>query len=999
VRGDLPRESGGRLRGRRDDRGGRRRGAGDGRGLDDAARAERRRRRTRRALIYLLTSASALALALGVVYVERRQIARQAVGQWLAARGVPSETSFAALGPGRLVGRIRIGRPDAPDLTVERAEVRYSLLGLARGRGVTVTEVRLTHPVLKAKFAGGRFTAGALDPVIDELLRQPPKPGEPHPRIVIDDGRAQLSTDYGVLVARVWARVEDNRLVALDAVTAPGRFGAAGVTADLGAARLQARTSGGRISLGLRAPVVGVSASGGALRAGDLTVGFEGAYPDLERKTPIIAQGWANLTAAAGQAKGVSAGPLKLSLQAPRLVWLGDRGPLAGEVEAFVGLQDVTAGALKVAVFNADAHGPFNLGPQPQASLVVRGAARGGWSGLGAPVGADSREIAAVKRAALAFSLSAEGLTVAAGPDRLDVRLTAPLTLRPQAGGEARLAPLGAGYRLTSAGGGLPAIQADLRRVSLASDGGRAELSAHAALSIAPVEQADVTADGVLTVARGQASFAASRCVEVKAARIMLGQTPLEAVSGRLCPLGAPMLRAGQNGWSVAARVEGAAAAIPAQQVMVEAAAADVAATAKGRDLEARLDKVSAKLADTTPEPRFRPFIASGRGDVARDQLSGAFDARLADGPVFAHADVRQDIRNGEGSARFATPKLRFAPGGLQPSDLSPLAAPLGESVDGAVEFTGDVRWTAAGLAGRGRLVVPGLDFKSAAGQVSGLSGEIAFTSLMPLIAPPGQTVQIRAVDAPLRLTDVSAKVGLEEKRLVLTDGVANAGGGHVALERLEVPLEPGKPLSGALRVDDVELHDVVEASPFGDKVDFTARVAGRIPFVIDGEEVSIAGGDLHAIAPGRLSIKREVLTGLSTEGVGQAASATGPQSPDAVTDMAYQALENLAFEKLDAGLTTRPDGRLAALFHIVGRHDPPQHQEIAISWTDLIRRRFVGRKLPLPSDTGVDLTLDTSLNLNGLLRDYADYQRLRSKPPAKAPPGKETTMVREKSG
>jgi hypothetical protein len=73
-------------------------------------------------------------------------------------------------------------------------------------------------------------------------------------------------------------------------------------------------------------------------------------------------------------------------------------------------------------------------------------------------------------------------------------------------------------------------------------------------------------------------------------------------------------------------------------------------------------------------------------------------------------------------------------------------------------------------------------------------------------------------------------------------------------------------------------------------------------------------------------------------------------------------------------------------LFHIVGKHDPPQHQEIRLSIFDLIQRKFLGRKLPLPSNTGVDLTLDTTLNLDDLLADYAEYQRLRSSAPVQTP-------------
>jgi hypothetical protein len=112
-------------------------------------------------------------------------------------------------------------------------------------------------------------------------------------------------------------------------------------------------------------------------------------------------------------------------------------------------------------------------------------------------------------------------------------------------------------------------------------------------------------------------------------------------------------------------------------------------------------------------------------------------------------------------------------------------------------------------------------------------------------------------------------------------------------------------------------------------------------------------------------------------------AAAAGPgPGTDTFTDFAYQAMENLAFTRFDAQVDSRPDGRLGVLFHIVGRHDPPQHQEITLSWMDLIRRRFMDKKLPLPSGTEVNLTLDTSLDLDDLLQDYADYQQLRSSPP-----------------
>jgi hypothetical protein len=177
-----------------------------------------------------------------------------------------------------------------------------------------------------------------------------------------------------------------------------------------------------------------------------------------------------------------------------------------------------------------------------------------------------------------------------------------------------------------------------------------------------------------------------------------------------------------------------------------------------------------------------------------------------------------------------------------------------------------------------------------------------------------------------------------------------------------------------------------VEASPFGDRVDLDAKVSGKIPFETQGGKVTIEGGDLHAVAPGRLSIQRAALTSVSAQGSVQApgapAAAQAATSTDTFTDFAYQAMENLAFSTLDASVGTQPGGRLGVLFHIVGYHDPPKREEITISWWDLIRRKFMGKKLPLPSGTGVDLTLDTSLNLDDLLKDYADFERLRSSPP-----------------
>jgi hypothetical protein len=141
----------------------------------------------------------------------------------------------------------------------------------------------------------------------------------------------------------------------------------------------------------------------------------------------------------------------------------------------------------------------------------------------------------------------------------------------------------------------------------------------------------------------------------------------------------------------------------------------------------------------------------------------------------------------------------------------------------------------------------------------------------------------------------------------------------------------------------------------------------------------------LKADQPGRLAIQRTALTGVTASGEAPPPGAADPNA--AFTDFAYQAMEHLAFDALSATIASRPDGRLGVLFVIKGRHDPPTRQEIRLTPADIILRRFMGKPLPLPSGTGVNLTLDTSLNLDDLIGDWSDWRRTRGSGPVQPEP------------
>jgi hypothetical protein len=63
-------------------------------------------------------------------------------------------------------------------------------------------------------------------------------------------------------------------------------------------------------------------------------------------------------------------------------------------------------------------------------------------------------------------------------------------------------------------------------------------------------------------------------------------------------------------------------------------------------------------------------------------------------------------------------------------------------------------------------------------------------------------------------------------------------------------------------------------------------------------------------------------------------------------------------------------------LLHVKGVHDPAEAVETRVGVGELLQGRAFDKPLPLPKGTPIDLTLDTSLNLDELLGSYFDTTR-----------------------
>jgi len=985
----------------------------------------------------------ALAVLAGVVlvvallfYAARKTIAREALTAWLRSKGVDASAEVYAIGPTGVTGSLTIGAPGRPDLTIERAEIGYGL----RGFDLEVRSVRLKQPVLRAKLRDGKLSMGALDPLIAEFTKRPPRPSAVQPRVAVEGGVLLLDTDYGRVRVNGEGLVEDGRLRRLVARSAPTRLKSQDFDLTLGAADLRAQAVSDRGELSFDAPVL--AAKAGELTAANarLRASVAGPYPDLVRRRgegAVVANaslsggrlalgetalrngflslavtgqgsGWiedfafegravANLRASGAEAAGGAAGELKAAASVEKLRWTRKGGDaLAGELAASADLAQFASEDLTLAKVNAAARGPVALDRDgADVDLTVHALGHGGWLGLGEPTAQDTRDIAAAKRAARGFRFTAPQVGVRSRDGALSGRLMQPVRLVPDAGGAVVLAPAGSGYRLTSAGGGLPVVDARINRVALTPDGATAAGRIRAKLSIGPIEQGDFDATGSLRLAGGRLSFTADRCVSATARRLNFGENDARQFAGRLCPHGGPLLTLSGGGWRIAGRAEAVSAEVPFLQARIAEGAGTMEMAARGAALQAQMRIADAEASDAAPELRFRPVRLAGDARLANDQWTGTIAVRDGlHGLRIATAKLRHDAIRGRGGVDIDTGVLRFAEGGLQPAELSPLEAAIGSPAVGEARFTGGFAWTATTASSSGVLEVPRLDFLSPVGKVQGLSGKVELASLAPLRAVKGQALRAEEVATPAGpITDLKLAFSLEPETLTVSGGEAAFASGLAKIEVLEIPLVPDRPMRGVIEFEGVQLQDLVEASPFGDRVELDAKVSGRVPFAVVEDKVRIQKGTLHAIEPGRLSIQRSALTGevaasggaeiSGAPGAAQAlAAAAEAQSTDTISDFAYQAMENLAFSELSAQLDSRDDGRLAVLFHIIGKHDPPQHQEIRLTLIDLIQKKFLNRKLPLPSGTGVNLTLDTTINLDQLLADYAEFRRLQGSAP-----------------
>jgi len=873
-----------------------------------------------------------LAVALLLLWMARAYIAVQFARSYFKSHGVASSVEIGSLGLSGVSARFSLGPQDAPELSAERIELHFDPLRWTP----YVTEVRLVNPVVRAAVdQNGKVSLGSLQAWIDSLGQQQGKS-----RFVSDDLAVSL-TGLRLLLAT------------------PG--GALEVGGDV---RLVKNLP---VSLALRAKPARI-----AYR--DIKVAMQSASLSFDRKTASL-----ELLFSGAVANPVfEANGLEFRANASALKWSAVEGRLsvdAASAHVQASANSLVAGqTVRAPRLDAELRNPSLVSTNGQiaAKADITAASGLGLDAALTPLQAADPALAnAIRRNLHRLTASFTGhAELRGGVFRFD--LTEPLKITGAKGAVVNVPTLSlsgkqsvvnAALEASLSGPGLPNARLTLRNLFWSGGGFTSDVALASRFNFAMLRAANVSGRGKLSWQNRQYAFTPAGCLRATLAAFHPGASDLaKNVRGDICARPRrPFLTGEGIGWTLTGQARNASADLPLATVHAENIAAGLDFTGEGAPLKGTATITAARMVDRAATLRFKPLLGSGTASLAKGVWTGRFAATDLKNNALGETTFTHTMATGLGTAHINAPHLIFALDKLQPVDLSPLLAPF-RRAEGSAAMTGDINWTRDAITSQGKLAIASLDFMTVLGKAHAVKSEINFTSLLPPITAPNQTLTISRIDWTLPFSAVDVRFAFSPTTIQLAKADTDIAQGHVALGAITISLADPNRIAGTAEIKSIELNSLVTASNLSSKAKLEGKVSGKIPFVMGPDGFRITNGHVAADGPGRLSVSRSLW-----------AQGDAALSSNAVQDFAYQALENLAFDQMSADLNSVANGRLNIVFHIKGKSAPPKPQVAEVAIADIINGTALYKPIPLPSGTPIDLTLDTSLNFDELLKSYAE--------------------------
>ncbi|MDE2183855.1 MAG: YdbH domain-containing protein [Alphaproteobacteria bacterium] len=879
--------------------------------------------------------AAGLAAACLLLFLFRLPLAAFALHAYLSARGVPSQIEIDSIGTGGVTAHGSLGPEGSPVLSFQNVTVRFD----PRNWLPKISQVDVQRPVLRVSVGRDGVSFGPLQPLLDPKPTQSKSAGDLV--IAVTAAEVHVATPAGPIEIDGSARLRGGRPVRIDATVAPAHLRSAGTSVDIASGSMTGISSPN--GLHLRVILAGRAATAtasGLIHADSLR--FSAEISDIAWKT-----------LADGMASAASSAVVTLSAAAYRQ---GTARPWSLQARISNPRVEISGGHLaSTGVATLSVAGSLS---RSDAETVV---------GLMPLVGSEPRSAKAFKTALTDWTANAV-LSWRAAAGALNLDLAGPATVRGAGPVLLEVSPQGAGLHVsrTTLSGGL-AIHLSGRDVPQfavivpafawrrGSGEFQGQLNLLARLDFGAFRGAaiDGRADAVLR--QGALLVSLRHCAKAGLASYEPRRKRMfSRASAGLCGLaGQPFLRLSHEGWMLQADARDVSADLDTAKMQLRGDGRIVLAGTSAGPREGTID-LRAMIAETAKAERMKPIDVAGSFVLNRGIGHGRFT--VAAGPKHSPiGHVTATYRSGRGRAALDFPDVAFSPQGLQPANLSPMLASLAQA-DGRVNFKGWVDWSARRLRSSGRLDVDDLRFRSPLGPAQQLRTHMVFTSLLPLTTAPDQRITVTRVDWLLPITETRTDVSLSPARIHIDDTQTHLAGGEIALTPLAIEMRPGRVVHGTVRLSHVALGAIIAASNLGKDLRLEGTVSGSLPFTYGPEGWHFAGGRITADGPGRLSINPALW------GTGEA---------NAVEQAAYKALENLAYVTLTATADSQPGGRLRVVFKFSGYTDSPAPKHSEFSLFELLNGKAFQRDIPVPKGTAINLTLDTSLNFDELLRGY----------------------------
>ena len=337
---------------------------------------------------------------------------------------------------------------------------------------------------------------------------------------------------------------------------------------------------------------------------------------------------------------------------------------------------------------------------------------------------------------------------------------------------------------------------------------------------------------------------------------------------------------------TLAGRLDGLQAALPADGVAVSGGQADVR-FADGRlaALEARMDRV----ASTASPPVWTPLEAAL---TARpDGPATAFEGRLGDASGALVVEVAGQSAPDGGSAQVTLYPITFFP---EVRELGAVLPAWGKTVTdstGTLGFDGTIAWTGQGMDSTGVLTLQGIGFATPQVQVAGIDAEIQFESLLPPATPADQRVVIGLVEAGVPLTDGRIAFDLDDgQALAISQARFAVADGELRTDPFMLDLSDLNDSRVSLVGEGIALENLFAISGI-EGLRGSGRLSGRIPIVVSADGVRIDAGLLDAGTQGTLTYAPDDLPGFL-------------QGDDLQTQMLRDVLKNFQYEQLSLSLS-----------------------------------------------------------------------------------------------